>query len=204
VALLFFSIKIDKFFFQRFYDINKQTMSVSKAEFVALVARVTALEAEIRALKEAKPSAPSKKEKKEKKAPNAAQVLNKKWIEHCLEKYPYPSEMKEAEEKKLSESGKKDGLLIHRNNVAFAKSMQSTHVSDYESFKLAHAPAPAEEESATESATESAASEKKRGRKSKESPAAAPAPAAASAEEEAVPVPAPGGRKVVVKKGKKE
>ena len=188
-------------------------MSVSKVDFEALKVRLAALEAEVATLKSSSaPPAPSKKEKKAKKEPNAAQLLSKAWMQHCLEKYTYPSEMKEAEDKKHSETGKTDGLLIHRNHVAFAKSMQSTHESDYAEWKSAHAPAPAEE-SATESAPESG-TEKKRGRKPKAAPAApaAPAtpaassaPAAPSTEEEpVVPVPAPGGRKVVKKSTKKE
>jgi hypothetical protein len=206
-------------------------MSVSKADFAALVGRVavleaehTVLKAEIAALKagNAASVATSKKEKKEKKKrqPNAAQLMNKAWMQHCLTTYTYPSEYTEAEEKRHADTGKKDGLLANRNHVAFAKTMQTKNASDYETFsakwKADNAPAPvaeesAAEESAADSAAESAPAGKKPGRKSKASPAAskAKAPVEEVAEEEAPveepkPVPAPATGRKVIKGAKKE
>lgn len=161
-------------------------MSVSKAEFASVVARLTAIEADVKVLKaqnevltaqiaELKAvnttSVPvsSKKGGKAKKTLNATQVaavaLKKAWKQHCLDNYEYPLEYTEAEEKKLTKTGKKDPLFRDRNHNMFAKSMQEKNASDYETFtvkwRIDNAPAPVEEESATESVAAPSGDEKK-------------------------------------------
>lgn len=184
-------------------------MSVSKAEFATVIARLTAAEGEIKVLKaqnevlkaeivalKAAAGSPLKKEKK-KRTPNAAQVaaaaLKKAWKLHCLDTYEYPSEYTEAEETKLTKAGKKDPLFRNRNVTAFADSMQKENSIDYETFsakwKADNAPAPVAEESAAESAAEGSAAESeaappaKKSGKAKASPAASKSKAKAPIEE---------------------
>jgi hypothetical protein len=150
-------------------------MSVTKAEFAAVVADVKVLKAqnevlkaEIGALKAGTVASASTKKEKKKRTQNAAQVaaaaLKKAWKQHCLDTYEYPSEYTEAEEKALTKTGKKDPLFRNRNVIKFADAMQKDNASDYETFtakwKADNAPAPVAEESAAEgSAAEGSAAE---------------------------------------------
>ena len=168
-------------------------MSVSKAEFATVLARLTATEgeikvlkaqndvqiAEIAALKAGNTESGKKKKEKKKRTQNAAQVaaaaLKKAWKQHCLDTYEYPSDYTDAEEKALTKTGKKDPLFRNRNVIKFADAMQKENSSDYDTFaakwKADNAPAPVAEESAAESAAEGSAAESD----------AAPPPAAAAA-----------------------
>jgi len=189
-------------------------MSVSKAEFATVLARLTAVEGEIKVLKaqndvqiaeiaalKAGNTESSKKKEKKKRTPNAAQVaaaaLKKAWKQHCLDTYEYPSDYTEAEEKALTKTGKKDPLFRNRNVNKFADAMQKENSSDYDTFaakwKADNAPAPVAEESAAEgSAAEGSAAESDaappaaaKKTKSKASPAASKTKAKAPVEESA-------------------